>query len=178
MNKEENGNRPRGDDAAPPPADPRTQDPPLPTDTVLLDQEEDDPSRTSPGEEDSAQATHSPDMLDFELVLNNGTTRRIKKGRMNKITLTGPQPKAPQTRIRNILPPPTELYHGNQTSVYQEEKGLAITYAKIKYTQNFSKMKNKAVAPPTGFLYANWSLEKGRPEVNDLSASSYDRWEQ
>ena len=138
MNNEENGNRPQGDDAAPPPADPRTQDPPLPTDTVLLDQEEADLSCTSPSEEDSAQATHSLDMPDFELVLNNGTTRCMKKFRMNKITLTAPQPKTPQTRIRNMTPPPTELYHGDQTPVYQEEKGLAITYAKIKYTQNFS----------------------------------------
>ena len=90
MNDEENGNHPRGDDAAPPPADPRTQEPPLPTDTVLLDQEEDDPSCKSPGEEDSAQATHSQLILDFDLVLNNDTTRCIKKGRMNNITLMGP----------------------------------------------------------------------------------------
>ena len=90
MNDKGNENRPRGNDAAPPPADPRTQESPLPTNTALLDREEDDPNRTSPGEEDLAQATHSQPILDFDLVLNNDTTRRIKKGRMNKITLTGP----------------------------------------------------------------------------------------
>ena len=98
MQAEENGNRPRGDDAAPPPADPCTQDPPLPPDTELLDQDADDLSRTCPEEEDSAQATHSPDTMDFEdfeLVLNNGTKKRIKKAKMNKITITGPQPTAP-----------------------------------------------------------------------------------
>ena len=98
MQDEEIENRPPGDDADPPPADPSTQDPPLPTDSVLLDQDEADPSRTGPEEEDSAQATHSPDTMDFEdfeLVLNNGTKKRIKKAKMNKITITGPKPTAP-----------------------------------------------------------------------------------
>ena len=99
MHNEGNGNRPRGDDAAPPPADPGTQDPPLPPDTELLNHDADDLSHTRPEEEDPAQATHSPDTMnfeDFELVLNNGTKKRIKKAKKNKITITGPQPTAPQ----------------------------------------------------------------------------------
>ena len=80
MQDEEIENRPPGDDADPPPADPSTQDPPLPTEPVLLDQDEADPSRTGPEEEEP----------DYEIVLNNSERRRIKKGKMNKITLTGP----------------------------------------------------------------------------------------
>ena len=95
MHNEGNGNRPRGDDAAPPPADPGTQDPPLPPDTELLNHDADDLSHTRPEEEDPAQATHSPDTTDFELVLNNGTIRRIKKEKTEQDHANGPSTKRP-----------------------------------------------------------------------------------
>ena len=61
-------------------------------------------------------------------------------------------PPAPKDgRVRNVPPPPLELYHGNQISVNQEEKGLAISYVKIKLTQNLAKFKTRDALPGIDF---------------------------
>ena len=65
-----------------------------------------------------------------------------------------------EARVHNFPPPPHKLYHGNHTLVNQQEKGLAISFVKIKYKQNFSKLKNRGVIQGIDFQNLLDALQK------------------
>ena len=127
---------------------------PEPTDNANTPHEQQPPEDDLVEDASSASPSGAAPPLeeDFLVVQSRGKARRMSKVAAKAVTIIGPSPISTSApKIQNVPPPPLELYHGNQTSVQQEERGVAVSFIKVKYIQNFSKVQNRSVFPAKDF---------------------------
>ena len=165
MTDKENGNPPRPDAPDPPPPDPGPANPPQIDDTPPMDgvEHESDSAATQAG-----AANHNLNLEEndgFTTVITNGEKRRQPKSVADANTITGPSTPAPPNRTSNVPPPPRAIYENDQTTILQDEKGLSITYSKVKYTQRFKKGTRQAVFPGKDFQSLIGMLQKEDPSL-------------
>ena len=164
MPDEESVNTHPDDGAAPAPAPPEDDPPPEPEENVAMSVDEDalKESDTRHAHEDD---TDQPTIDDgYIQVTRNGRVRRERRDKADENTIIGLAPPTVPTRLSNVPPPPMQLYNDDTTTVLQQEKGVIVTYSKIKFSQRFAT-KTSDVLPGKTFQSLIGSLQKADPTL-------------
>ena len=164
MTDEESVNTRPDDGAAPAPAPPADDPPPEPEENAAMSVDEDALKETDTRhahEDDTDQPTIDDGYIQ---VTRNGRVRRERRDKADENTIIGLAPPTVPTRLSNVPPPPMQLYNDDTTTVLQQEKGVIVTYSKIKFSQRFAT-KTSDVLPGKTFQSLIGSLQKADPTL-------------